>query len=479
MHRRLTRSNPTSRQQVRAWAWALAALGPLGLSHSYAADSTATVERPTLKTNRWQEDWSVLQDPSLRTAPLDNLKYIALSSDDAQRYLSLGATVRERYEINDAPAIGTRGARDSWLIQRLQIHADLHFDEHWRLFTQLEDARAFGKDSLGGADQNHLDLRLAFAEYVTSLGQNTFKARVGRQDFAFDLQRFISSRDGPNVRQSFDALWADWETAQWRLIGIASHPVQYQDLRHFDDKSNADVAFHMLRVERLVGGKNELSAYYGLYEEKDASYVDAQGDEHRNIFDTRLGGSALGYDWDVEGMLQRGAVGAKDIRAWAAGSRLGYTWADTAWSPRIGLQLDAASGDRRRGDGTLGTFNPLFPNGYYFSLSGYTGYSNLYHVKPTLTVKPLTGLSVMAGVGLLWRQTTEDAVYTQPNLPVAGTAGQGGRWTGYYDQLRVDYAFTRNLSGAVEAVHYNAGEALRDAGAHNSNYLGVETKFMW
>ncbi|WP_263264862.1 alginate export family protein [Pseudomonas sp. RIT-PI-S] len=460
-------------------AWAVAALWPLGISSGHAAEAATAIERPAIKANRWQEDWSALQAPSLRTEPLDGLKYIELPGNDPQRYLSLGATLRDRYEMNDANGFGTRGARDSWVIQRLQVHADLHLNEHWRLFTQLEDARAFNKKTLGGADQNHLDLRLAFAEYVNTLGEDTFKARVGRQDFAFDLQRFISSRDGPNVRQSFDALWADWETPQWRLIGIASHPVQYQDERHFDDKSNSAVAFHMVRAERLVGGKNELSAYYGLYEERDAGYLDAEGDEHRHIFDARLGGSAGGYDWDLEAMLQGGSVGTKDIRAWATGSRLGYTWKTAAWAPRVGLQLDAASGDRHTGDGSLETFNPLFPNGYYFSLAGYTGYSNLYHVKPSVTVKPTVGLSVQAAVGLLWRQTTEDAVYTQPAIPVAGTAGQGGRWTGYYDQIRADYAFNRHLSGAIEAVHYEVGPALREAGGHDSNYLGIETKFMW
>ncbi len=460
-------------------AWALATLCSLEVSSGRAAEAASAPQRPAIKANRWQEDWSPLADPAVRTAPLDGLKYIPLPGLGSAAYLSLGATLRERYELNDANGFGTRGQRDTWLIQRLQAHADLHLGEHWRLFTQLEDARAFDKRSLGGADQNHLDLRLAFAEYQARVGDDTFKARVGRQDFAFDLQRFISSRDGPNVRQSFDALWADWETPQWRLIGLASHPMQYQDERHFDDKSNSAQAFHMLRVERLVGGKNELSAYFGVYEEQDAGYLDAEGDERRPVFDARLAGSANGYDWDLEGMLQRGTVGSKRIRAWGGGTRLGYTWLQVPWSPRLGLQLDAASGDRNAGDGSLGTFNPLFPNGYYFSLSGYTGYSNLYHVKPSLTLRPATGLSIMGAVGLLWRQTTTDAVYTQPNLPVAGTAGQGGRWTGYYDQLRADYAFTRNLSGAVEAVHYEVGHVLRDAGGHDSNYLGMELKFSW
>jgi len=59
--------------------------------------------------------------------------------------------------------------------------------------------------------------------------------------------------------------------------------------------------------------------------------------------------------------------------------------------PRIGIQVDAASGDKHAGDSTIGTFNPLFPNGYYFTLAGYTGYTNLIHIKPSVVVKPATG----------------------------------------------------------------------------------------
>jgi hypothetical protein len=112
-------------------------------------------------------------------------------------------------------------------------------------------------------------------------------------------------------------------------------------------------------------------------------------------------------------------------------------------------------------------------------LGGYTGYTNLIHLKPSIAVKPNEKLTVTGGVGLLWRQTTADAVYTQPSVPVANTAGQGGLWTGAYAQLRADYTFTPNLTGALEAVHYEAGSTIRNAGGHDSNYLGAELKFSW
>ncbi|NPU12478.1 alginate export family protein [Bradyrhizobium sp. 83002] len=434
--------------------------------------------RPAIRTNRWQEDWSVLANPALRTQAFDPIKYIPLQAGVPQSYVSFGMTLRERFESLDAASFGIGGAKpDQHVLQRLQIHADAHFDEHWQAFVQLEDARAFGKANITSVDQNPLDLRLAFLAYVNATEQGTFKARVGRQDFDFDLQRFVSSRDGPNVRQSFDALWGDWESGPWRFIGFVSQPVQYNLVRPFDDTSNGKFLFHTFRVERQVLGTNELSAYYSYYQRDNARFLDAAGLEQRHVLDLRFAGKLAGFDWDLEAMGQAGSVGAKQIRAWGAGARVGYTFADVAWQPRIGLQLDGASGDRHRGDDRIETFNPLFPNGYYFSLAGFTGYTNLIHLKPSLTVKPTAALSFMAAIGLQWRATTADAIYVQPNVAVAGTAGQGSLWSGAYAQLRADYRFNANLTGAIEAVHYDIGDTLHHAGGHDSDYIGVELKY--
>jgi hypothetical protein len=38
---------------------------------------------------------------------------------------------------------------------------------------------------------------------------------------------------------------------------------------------------------------------------------------------------------------------------------------------------------------------------------------------------------------------------------------------------------SRHWSSAVEAVHFDAGSTIRNAGGHDSNYLGVEMKYGW
>ena len=443
-----------------------------------ASTPVCDAKRPVVLFNRWQEDWSVLANPCVPRKPLDGLKYIPLGGAP-DSYLSLGANLRERIETNNAPLFGIGSAQsDTYLLQRAQVHADAHVGGHWQFFVQLEDARAYGKNTIAPVDKNPLDIEQAFATYSGALGGGTFKFRVGRQEMAFDLQRFIAVRDGPNVRQAFDALWADYEYRKWRFIAYATQPVQNRSASTFDDVSNRDLTFNGVRFERQSVGPGDLSGYWSRYNRANAHFIDASGPEHRDVWDLRYSGTHGRFDWDVEAMLQTGTIGGATIGAWAAGSIAGYKL-DLRWSPRVALQIDAASGDRHSRDGRVETFNPLFPNGYYFTLSGYTGYANLIHVKPSVTLKPSSNLSLLGAVGFQWRETTGDAVYQQPNQAVPGTAGRGGLWTGMYVQLRADWTIAANLIGSVEAVHFQVGDAIRQAGGRNADYAGLELKYGW
>ena len=86
--------------------------------------SADTPDRPAIAFNRWSEDWSVLADPDVPREPLDELKYIPLSSGDTRTYLSFGANFRERFELNDAN-FGTGGnQQESYLLSRTEAHMD-------------------------------------------------------------------------------------------------------------------------------------------------------------------------------------------------------------------------------------------------------------------------------------------------------------------------------------------------------------------
>ena len=117
--------------------------------------------------------------------------------------------------------------------------------------------------------------------------------------------------------------------------------------------------------------------------------------------------------------------------------------------------------------------------GYYLTLAGYTGYANFVHLKPSITLKPLKAVTAMLAVAAQWRETTADSTFIQPDISVPGTAGHGGGYTGSYIQGRVDWQISRQMSAAVEAVHFAVSDTIKSVGGHDGNYLGVETKVGW
>lgn len=430
--------------------------------------------------NRWQEDWSVLADPRVPRQPLDGLKYIPLSSTDPETYLSFGADARARFEYNDAMNFGTGPNRsDAYLLSRTEFHADLRVASQVQFFVQLQSDFAPGKEIQTPVDVNRLDLEQAFVLATKSVGEGTLKLRAGRQQFAFDVERFISSRDGANVRQSFDALWAYYEKGPWQLLTYYSHPVQTRDERVFDDLSSSAFTFSVIRMERQFTADTNAAAFYAHFTRDNVQFLSASGNERRDVLDIHYAGKAGNLDWDMEVMGQTGRIGSSDIEAWAFGAVSGYTFSDLVWKPRVGLQLDIESGDTDPEDDVLGTFNPLFPNGAYLNLANYTGLVNLIHVKPSIRVQPAKSLRLMFAVAPVWRYTTGDAVYAYPLVPIPGTAGEPGGYTGTYGHLRLDWIINRVSAFAIEAVHFQVSDVIRNVGGHNGNYIGVQYAIGW
>ena len=441
-------------------------------------EPTVVAQRPTILPNRWQEDWSVLADERIKRERFDNLKYIPLSNDDPGTYLSLGLNARGRLETNHGEFFGIPPSYEGeWLLSRLEAHADLRLGKHIQVFTQIQSAYAPGKAVRAPIDQDRLDVEQAFVGITHALGGGTFTLRAGRQLIDVDLQRFLSMRDGPNLRQPYDAALVEYRRGGWRLGGLYSQPVQIRDRRPFDDFSDRRLTASGILIRRPVMGSSEVSVYYLHYRRGAAHFTSASGDERRESVDVRLKGAANGFDWDIEAMNQTGRIGSQAIDAWAFGSVVGYTLANTSWTPHLGLGVDAASGDRNPHDDRLETFNPLFPEGYF--LAGYTGYVNFVHVKPALTLRPVTALNLMVALATQWRATTADAVYAFPSFPVVGTAGRPGRYTGTYAEFRADWRLTANYTIGLGAVRYAIGTAVRQAGGHDANYLGVELRYAW
>jgi hypothetical protein len=96
---------------------------------------------------------------------------------------------------------------------------------------------------------------------------------------------------------------------------------------------------------------------------------------------------------------------------------------------------------------------------------------------PKLTLKPRPGLSVALGYGFLWRATTADAIYTGAGIPIAGTAGQQGRFTARQLSLDVSWQLDRHVLLEAGYVHLDAGGTLKRARGKDVDFSYVSAVY--
>jgi hypothetical protein len=441
---------------------ALALAATLGLPASvHAAD-----EPPPFSVMRYDENYAYLADPARRVGFDDQLKYIRFG--DAG-YLSLGGEIRERFDSFDAPGFGIDTSSQHYLLQRLLVHADVHFNDRVRVFVQLGREDAFDKDKpYSVSDVDRLDLQNAFVDVVADANRH-LTLRLGRQELAFNgVQRFVSVREGPNVRQSFDGLRATWAQDAIRFDAFATRPVLYKP-GSFDDRGDSSQRFYGLYLTYQLAARQTLEAYAIELDREAVRFASTTGDERRHSFGARWAGKEGGFDHDAEVVYQTGSFASRDIRAWAVGLIGGYTFA-SPWSPRAGLELDAGSGDRHPEGGRLETFNPMFPKGAYFNESALTSWANLVMLRASVTVQPTASTSLAASVAERWRQTGNDAVYLQPYVPMPETLGNQERRVGEAYQFDAAWRANRYLTLSAQLLRQTAGPAIKLAGGRAANF---------
>lgn len=456
----------------------------------HAAQASKPPQRPPFRLFRYDEDYAYFADPVHRTEPLDSIKYIPLDREDSL-VLSLGGESRSRYEYSSAPAFGLRRpGHDDFFLQRLLLHSDLQIGQreglNGRAFVQLVSGFVAGEEfPKPGNQDNALDLQQAFGEL--SIGDtrapagyqepSTFRFRAGRQEMGFGSYRLVTSREPTNSRLAFDGVRATLTTRPTTLDAFLVRPTDHR-IGLFNDGQIDDTTFWGLYSSTRLTTDRSLALdfyYFGLSRD-DTRFASGVGDELRHSLGARLAGKAEGWDHDTEAVFQLGtfdqAARSQDIIAWTVASNTGYTFEQAAWKPRPGLKLNIASGDNDPRDGSLGTFNPLFPRNNYFSDANLLAPYNFFDVHPTLAVRPTASLTITAGWDAYFRFSTDDAVFSPTGIVIPATASDD-RFVGSTLTLVVDWEINPHITLTASYAHFFKGDVVKDAGGEDVDYFGV------
>ena len=172
------------------------------------------------------------------------------------------------------------------------------------------------------------------------------------------------------------------------------------------------------------------------------------------------------------------------MAAFAINTDTGYTFHDVPWKPRIGAHADIASGGADKADGTMSTYQPMYPNTQYYAPNNEFSPTNFYDVAPRIGVKPSETVTAEYYYSFLWRYSEADAIYT--GAPWPGGNGQNnyavtvltrGRTIGRQSDLRITWEITRHVLTLFEFGVFDPGSAIRQAGGRTTTYLDANLTF--
>ena len=417
---------------------------------------------------RYDDDVSEYASPSARVDLYDDMKYFPLG-ESADEYLSFGADLRERVEVNrDAlPGYGNKGP-NAYDLHRLLLFADVHYDG-FQVFVQLGNETEAGRaPGPLPTDIDRGDLAQGFIDYAFAAGPGNLTIRGGRFEMAYDEGALIGLRDGPNVRQVWDGFQSFYVLPEARFDAFLVKPVNVSS-GYFDDRTLAGKTLwgvHVSASPALVAPVKVTAFYYGSTM-PDVAFYPHSGKEQTHTLGLRLLASEGGLDGSIGGIGQVGTLASWNVLAWAAHGDAGWTL-KAPWTPRLGVRTDILSGGDS--NGTVHTFNALYPNYVYSTEATIEAPANLVQVGATLGLHPFESVTVNYTLEGLWRYSVHDAFYAAPTFALVVPNGSSRRFSGVEQQVEATWRINKFLDLTAAYVHFEPGAFLRSARARSQDF---------
>ena len=452
---------------------------------AHAADpATATGEiplpPPSYDILRFNEDYSCLSNPAMRTDWFDPIKYIPLRIDDPTWYLTFGGELRERFEAAENPGFGVAGSHDQYWLQRITLLADVHLGEQLRFFVEGISGLEQGESLPAPPPQKDLaDLQFAFVDLTPYLdGDERLTLRIGRYGMSLGSGRLVATRAAPNIPFKFDGLEMLYAGPRWEATAFLNHPVN-ESTYQFDGPDYSTTFWglyvtHWFDAPRTSG----LDFYYlGIHREH-GSYASGDGDEHRHSLGARLFGEKDGWDWNGESLIQFGSFGNDSILAWTASMDAGYTL-DVAGKPRFGVKADATSGNRNPGHGPQGTFDALYFKSGYFNDASLLRPENIIDIHPNLTVNPSSAVTIDGGVDVFWRYSRDDGIYAPAGYLELPAIRAASPYVGTALDVNLEWRIQKHVTFSASYVYMFTGSYVHAAHGGDVNYVSATMSFLF
>ncbi len=397
---------------------------------------------------------------------------------------------------------------DAFWHQRFRLGVLTKICDWAKVYVQGQDSREFDSDRqdepfvFGSEGDDAFDL---YQGYVDIGNEKKFPltARLGRQVLSYGDERLIGGFDWNNLGRTFDAMKFQYThsesktTIDWfmgNVVTVEGYDNGSTDRFAFNESDSHDL-FTGLYASSKVLSFQKTEAYV-LYRNKDRNNpeVRTNGGAVSNSYDmeqevwtlgARMASTSTemlhGFDYELEGAFQRGAVGAtqgvatlnptpgdsKDLRAFATHAAAGYSLEETPWKPRFGVEYNFASGDGDPNDGNSGTFMNLYPTNHkFYGYMDVVSWKNIHNMAYTLSAKPTSKITLKLDHHFFWLADPNDALYRANGVTqvrtVNGAAQSASSYVGHEVDLTGYYQYSKWLSFMVGYSHFFAGDYLQE-----------------
>ena len=377
---------------------------------------------------------------------------------------------------------------DSWFLNRFRLGMKIAPTPYMSLYLQAQDTREWDSDrpnvigSLGAEGDDSFDLRQGYFEFGKA--REGFSAKLGRQVFLYGDERLVGPLEWANQGRTFDAIKLRYAEEKWWIEAFASSVVKFRDgsFNESDwlDSAMRDQTFSGLYFSTTALGKQTTDLYVFHLDE---SY--AAGDTEFFTLGTRMKstpGAFNGWDYETEMAFQTGDVRGRDLSSFAGHWGGGYTFANHAWKPRVGIEYNYATGDSNAADGDVETFQNLFPTNHkFYGYMDVFAWQNLHNVALSASATPTKKLKVQLDYQLFWLADTSDGWYRANGTTLVRPITPGAdSFAGSEVDLTLIYKANKNFTLQAGYSHFFAGGYLGDAGSgaqDDADFAYIQAQF--
>ncbi|MEX6689988.1 alginate export family protein [Danxiaibacter flavus] len=427
------------------------------------------------KLMRFDESYVSLADSQRNV--YEKIKYMPLTKR-GRIYLSFGGEARIEYvDFNNEDWGRLNIGHNNFLLQRYDLHSDIHLGDRVRVFAQLRSAWESGrKNGPRPIDEDKLNVQNLFADVaLIKKEKQTLIARIGRQELDYGSGRLISVREGPNLRLYFTGAKMMYNATS---LSIEAFVMKADTINpgSFDNKTSKSINLWGVYGRQIIQRMGNLDFYYLGIQRPASLFEEGIAKETRHTIGGRFWKYGGGFIYNLEAAYQFGRFGDGNIRAWTASADIGYMFENVKGKPTINLRNDYISGDKKQGDGNLETFNPLYPKGGYFGFNPQIGPVNLIDIHPYATINFTSKWLIQADIVFNWRYSLQDGVYRPSGTLNLPGASSDKRYIGTAYLASVSYTLNKFLSLMSGIQYFQTGAFINDVISNHKNGVFINSR---